>query len=829
MELLTKISTVAAITATLVAGNAYATCAIPDGDIVLRDGLSAEIVYDGSADRATDSGCYGELDLGLPAQMAIDPTNGELYFGNIVSNADDHIIIIDPDTRAARKFPFFGNGVGFNQDGSKLYFGLSNLMLGVWTRETDEYRKFTILPGVESVQVLADGTLLVANSDYGKNILGVDTVWEVNTGDGYYAAEMIFSEAGGNFKALDSMAVDGSRNIYTLTGQGKILIQKSDGTYEEGNSAPVATAGLMQGGLGSSPEGQVFSLDTASGEVFAYEEDGTQVLLAYGAALLQTGGATDGTISSDGDSIYVVTTQGKVLRIYATDGSSLATTMFQELGTTTISGTILNNAGDPVSGVTVSTRNKAIDSVTTDAAGMFSFTAPAGLYHVIARGTDFGDFNVQVAGDNAATVDLGISMESFIPDYVAPGLVAQVVATKSADSIEGSSDVSFDVEGNMYSLNHSNATITKTIIDQETREVTETFVAARGGGIDNAWAVAIGDDLNMYASSSNSGLMRLPPADPEDTILLTVDPDDPNIVRDENGTDRMVSYVTDIDGMAKLSDGTIMVTSGSGGSIIDGFPEGTTNSLISYNPSSGAQSLFSRGIPADGGDSIFNNPDVLKVDEVDQLYVTNRGGNTVRVLTSGVAEMIWPGDGVGYPNGLGSYTAVSPDYQGNVYFKGYDDNAYLKMLDPADDHNMLTVASGMYSGSGFGGFEFSSDATEVYVSEWDFVLRIYSADGRTIAENITSPPAGAQATTNNPASLSASDNAFAKFIPLTSSKPLERIIEEDAAWSKLPDLWFYESSEPDVDEGNSANNSSGGAVYWMLLILAGGLLLRRRR
>ncbi|MCJ8268426.1 MAG: hypothetical protein MJK04_03400, partial [Psychrosphaera sp.] len=254
--------------------------------MVLRAGLQAEVVYDGSADGS------GTLKISQVGQMAIDPKTGELYFGNSVTGEDDFIMIVNPTTGDVRKFPYFGNGIAFNKDGSVFYFGLVNLMLGVWYRDTDEYRKFTILPGVEGVQVVDDGTakgrLLVANSDYGKNILGVDTVWEVNQDDGFYQPVLRFSdgsgEAGVNFAAMDGMGIDGSGNIYTLTGQGNVLIRKSDGSYVEGNSAPVTSSGLMQGGLGASPDGVVYMQDTGSGEIFAYMPDGSQVMVAYGDA-----------------------------------------------------------------------------------------------------------------------------------------------------------------------------------------------------------------------------------------------------------------------------------------------------------------------------------------------------------------------------------------------------------------------------------------------------------------------------------------------------------------------------------------------------------------
>jgi sugar lactone lactonase YvrE len=827
MEILKSLLRVVSVCLALMVVTAHA--GQPLEDVVLRDGLAAEVVYDGSEEGA------GNLKVGQPGQIAIDPVSGQLYFGNSVTGEEDYIMIVDPTNASASKFPYFGNGVAFNKDGSRFYFGLVNLMLGVWYRDTDEFRKFTILPGVEGVQVVDDGSekgrLLVANSDYGKNILGVDTVWEVNQDDGFYEPVLRFSEGstevGVNFAAVDGMAVDGAGSIHTLTGQGKVLIRKTDGSYMEGNSAPVTSSGLMQGGLGASPDGVVYLQDTGSGEVFASLPDGSQVMVAYGESFQQANNATDGGIGSDGQSIYMVNSRGKVIRIYATDGGTLLSTLQTDLGTATLNGVISDGSG-PLPGVGVKLRDKTVAAVITDENGAFSFDVKVGLYHVSAALPNYGDFNGQVTAVAAAQTDLGISMASFLPGYLPPGLTADIIATKSANSIEGSSDVSFDLDRNLYSLNHSNGTITKTVMDPDTREVVETFIVAKGGGISNAWAIAIGNDLNIYASSSNSGLLRLPPADAANPLLLTVDPNDPRVVRDENGIDRMVSFVTDIDGVARMSNGDIMMTSGSGGSIIDGFPEGTNDTLIRYEPSTGNSSLFSRGIPAGGGESVFFNPDLLKVDEQDLLYVTNKGGNVVRVDTAGVATLIWPGDGIGFPQGLSSYSSISPslspDGEGGMFIKGVDGDgiAVLRMVDPSDDHNLLIVASELSPSSGFGGFEFDDVGRSVILSEWNFLLRIRSMDDRSIAANIVNPPP-LRPTINPRPSLTGSAGARANYIVESFYQVTEGFAVVDPATVKLPAKWAFERNSGTEPAPTSpvvqTGSSGGGALQWLMLML----------
>lgn len=740
---------------------------------VLRDGLDVELVYDGSEEGS------GALVIGAPTQIAIDPQTGELYLGNAFPSGDNYTLVINPNTGEARRFPFFGNGMAFNKSGNTFYFGLSNLMLGVWYRDIDEIRKFTILPGVESVQILDDGSangqLLVANSDYGKNILGVDTVWEVDQGTGIYTPIMRFSEGslqtGVGFAALDAMGVTSSGRIYALTGQGKILIRNPDGTYQEGNSSPVTNSGLMQGGLGGGTDGLVYHQDTSSAEVFAYFPDGRQVLVAYGTPWSQANALTDGGIASDGQFIYNVTSQGKIYRIFSTDGAPLAQVLSRDLGSAVVDGIVTDSTGIPLPGVRVRTRDKSIDPVITGEDGRFSMNVPAGLYHLQATLSNFEDFNLRVVAQPQQPTDLALAMISYLPGFLAPGLEADIVATKSADSIEGSSDVTLDNDGNVYSLNHSNGTITKTILDPETGAVVDTFIAVRGGGLDNAWFIAVGDDFNMYSSSSNSGLLRLPAVNAEEEqLLLTVDPNDERVVRDQFGVDRMVSYVTDIDGATVLSNGDIMFSSGSGGSIVDGFPEGTIDTIIRYNPSSGQQTLFSRGNPAGNNSvSFFNNPDIVKVDGQDRLLVTNRGGNVVRVNQDGSAELIWPGDGEGYPEGLSSYTCVNSDKQGHIFLKGVDleGDSVLRMIDPNDPKRLIVAAKKLSPASGFGGYEFDANATSVYLSEWDFVLRIRAVDGRTIAENLLDPPSDKTVVPTKPRPrLRANPLSKAAYIPI---------------------------------------------------------------
>jgi hypothetical protein len=814
----------------------FASLAEPVEGVILRAGLDAEVIYDGLPDG------NGVIKVGQTRQMTIDPKTGNLYFGNILPDGESFIMIVDPKTGETSKFPYFGNGLAFNKDGSRFYFGLANLMLGVWYRDIDEYRKFTILPGVEGIQVVDDGSefgrLLVANSDYGKNILGVDTVWEVDQNDGFYQPVLRFSdgssEVGVNFAAVDSMAVDGNGDIYTMTGQGKILIRKANGSYVEGNSAPVTSSGLMEGGLGASPDGIVYLQDTGSGEIFANLPNGKQVMLAYGEAFEQLNNITDGGLSSDGSSLYITNARGKIIRIFANSQSSLLSNLQADSQAAVVNGVIKDGFGTPLAGVAVRLRDKSVAPMLTNSEGQFSFNVSEGLYHVLATLPNYGDFNSRVTATASLTTDLDIAMASFLPGYLPPGLVADIVATKSANAISGSSDVTFDHQGNLYSLNHSNGTITKTLLDPQTREIQSTFIAAKGGGISNAWAIAVGDDLKMYASSSNSGLLELPEAQAEEPTLLSVDPDDPRIVKDQFGVDRMVSFVTDIDGVAKMNNGDIMFTSGSGGSIIDGFPEGTVDTLIRYNPSTGTQSLFSRGFPAGSGDSVFFNADVLKSDSSDQLYVTNKGGNVVTVDTQGAANLVWRGNGEGFPEGLSSYTAFNADSLGSMFLKGVDTQGVpvLRMIDPTDDHKLLIVASQLSPSSGFGGFEFDQEGQSVVLSEWNFLLRISSTDGRTIAQNIVDPRP-LRPTTNPRPSLHANEDARASYIAHIPQQVAEDFTQIDPTTVKLPALWAFERGSSsstvapvEVVSTQSQSSSGGGTLFWLL---AGMFLLGTSR
>ena len=183
------------------------------------------------------------------------------------------------------------------------------------------------------------------------------------------------------------------------------------------------------------------------------------------ALWLQVNNLTDGSVGSDGQSLYVVNAQGKVIRIYATDGGSLASVLQTDLGDAVLDGVITDAVGLPLAGVSVRLRDANVTPVATAADGSFSFNVKGGLYHIVATLPNYGDFNAQVSINSGQTAGLGIAMASFLPGFLPPGLTADIIATKSADAIEGSSDVTFDIEGHLYSLNHSNGTITKTVLD----------------------------------------------------------------------------------------------------------------------------------------------------------------------------------------------------------------------------------------------------------------------------------------------------------------------------------------------------------------------------
>lgn len=700
----------------------------PLRETVGMPGLDLEVIYQDDGTGATA--------LNLAQDMAIDPLTGDLYIAQNGANAV--IMSLNLNTMQMTRFGFNSQGLAFGDDGT-LYFGVSNFILGAWFRDSGIIRKFAIIPAIRGMDFDQNGRLLVGEGSYGPTGLYTDSILEVDTGDGFFQPVFETSAAiaaiGSEFSVMTSMAVDRAGNLYAGYNSGLMVKKRANGEYTQLNSRPIRISGLNEFGLAHA-DGLVFQYDSASGQLFAIDENEQVTVLAFGDALRGAGTSVNG-LTADGDAVYFAGDRNQLWRIRASDGGSVSQVVNADRALGTVSGRIsVLFSDDPLADASI--RFQTGETVQSGADGSFAIDLKAGLYEVVISKADFADALLNIVVTAGETTALNYPLNPGLPERLAPGLSAEVVARYPADPTLGTSDVVFDNQGNFYSMNFGNGTVSKHILDPETREHLRSYVFAQGGNLGNSFIVAVDAARNVYASTGNDGVLMLPPRADETPYVLTSDPADPTIVRDQDGVNRVISKVRDVDGIAVRPDGSLVFSSGAGGAPIPGFPEGTFNSLVDYR--NGVETIFSRGVPPGASATVFANNDILKIDEQGRLMVGTSIGNVVRIDANGVVELIWPGDGAGKPDGAGAFSGLNSDGNGNLFLRGLtgdgSDNT-LRMITP-DGNNLITVAAGMRQC--FGGFAFDRDGRDVYVSEGGLIIRIFTQDGRTIADTLVDPP-----------------------------------------------------------------------------------------
>ena len=798
-------------------------------EVIWRQGLQGEIIYNKKDPQ--------NMGIGFPRHLAISPTTGKLYLGQLTLNGGN-ILVIDPRAGETDSIDFLSSGLGFSPDGNTLYFGVSTLMLGAWFKQSDEFRKFAIIPAIESVQVSADNTLYVATSDFGPKGLYPNSVLKVDTSNARFEPIFNLQQAStainGSINTLNAMALDGAGNIYIGGNQGRVVIQKTDGRFIEGNSRPVALGGINNAGMASGADGLVYHYDGAAGEVFAYSAAGDRILLAYGDQLKAERLSSTG-VASDGKNLYIVSDKAELIRITAINGGSLLAVIQSSSALYLLQGTVVSQqSNEAISGVKISVHDGL--TTTSDQNGFFQLELPLGLYELKIEHTDFIKKVLNINLKNSSDPNVLIALKSALPGWLAPGMTAEILANQN-DNIAGATDVDLDNDNNLWAINHSNASITKTLLTPITRAVISTSTFAQGGNMGNAWFIASDDNFNIFTSASNAGVLKLPPLETEQPWFLTQDTNFPDKIVDQLGVNRMDSLITDVDGAAKLSNGDIVLVSGTGGSIRPNFPQGTFDSVIRQTPN-GEQSILSRGINAQG-QAIFDNPDLTKVDQQDRLLVANRNGNLVRVeVNTGIAELIWPGDGAGKPEPLSAYTSFNDDGFGNLFLRGASSvigGNRLSMISP-DGESLVLLAADI--NSDYGGFVFDENGRVILLSDDNVIIRIRASDGRTIAENLLEPPLmPAQADnlgelniipeqSSQRGDLQTSNDINIRIIPWQPQHIDEVFYNPDDLNNNVPTAWVQLNNNTSTSTPTPPEKSSAGNVWFLLLLLVFGLSAR---
>lgn len=537
--------------------------------------------------------------------LAIDPIEGDVYIARApqVQNDDGdneiqaNILVVSPSSleshdfadqaacvssgqassREQRIIDFPSQALDFAPDGT-MYFGVSTLMLGVWQRETDQFRKFTTIPNIRAVDVTPSGELYVTSGTKGVTPLFPDSILSVDRGDAFfepvYETGNAESSLDDQFEVVTGLAVTPNGDFYAAYFPGEMVRKNADGSFELVNNrnGKGEIGGVNEAGLVSGPNGLVFHFDATTGRLFAIMPDGEVKLIAFGSDL-QSSTFSQVAMDTDGNRIMFMLENGRLVEIKPSADGTLLSALESISGTGSLQGVVETPGGDPLSGITVTLQNGM--TTTTDASGAFSFTGVnSGFHEVYIANPLFRSFLQVIEITDGETQDLGVvDLVSFLPASLASGLQAELVDPTETD-IAGSSDVWVDANGNVFSMNFSTGTITRTSDDGEGGET--TFTVARGGGLNNSFTVAVDSEGNAFASAANDGVLKLPPS--ETTYELVVDSNDPSIVRDQNGTNRMISLVRDVDGIGVLSDDTLVLSSGDGGEASPNFPDGTFNS-----------------------------------------------------------------------------------------------------------------------------------------------------------------------------------------------------------------------------------------------------------
>lgn len=761
------------ICALVMAGSAFSLQAASVEGVTLYPGLTLETVPNVTG-------------MGVAKDMDIDPITGHVFIAQATGGGTGNILQVNPQGGTVGNIPFPSNGLAFAPDGT-LYFGVASALLATWRRDTDVFRIFASIPGIRDVQVTREGELYAASSGP-TQVSNPDAVLRIDRRDGHFEEVLTRSQVEAALGSLSNLfyfarTSDGTLVTSYHIGENVRLTPGCSG----GNLAPCLShfntrdgriGELNNAALAVTPDDLVFHFDV-TGQLFALWPDGRIKLVAFGSGIRGSGGSADTAMVTDGKNVYFANDTRQLFRLKVSNGAELKAHLEPALGTVTLRGTVKHpSTGAPIAGATVTLN--ATTSVTTGSDGSYRFADLAtGLYEVrvVAAGFPnvYKQLDLTAAGQSVFDPELVLGL----PTFLAAGLKVEILATKERDNIIGNVDLNLDKEGHLYTINNADTArggnITKIFLHPQSRDYQSSQLVAQGGNMVNAWFVVIDDALNVYTSTGNSGVLKLPPQGPGQALQLSVV--DSTTVRDQTGANRFMSRIRDSDGGVFLKNGDLVMGSGTSGNSAEAipcFPNGTRNTLIrraapigdspcAADGSGGKESVYSTGTPTGGGSSLISNPDIIKIDNQERIYITNREiagtpySNATRIKADCTAaslcsaELLWPGNGAGKPadsNGnpvtVGVFSTSLADQDGNAFVRGFDfyNNASIRLIAP-DGQSMLPVAGGLLSD--YGGMLLEPGGKMLYVANKNNVLRIRSLDDRTIAANLLAPPAGAGA------------------------------------------------------------------------------------
>jgi hypothetical protein len=663
----------------------------------------------------------------LPA--ALDPYTGDLYFiGRIVESAT---VTITPPAQVGGKptiewsrtyrkegetddeYPLWsldlttgeityvkeakgGLSIAFDDFGN-LYFSVGQAAIAKWVRRKNEFKTLAQVPSIEAL-AYRDGALYAVQSAYGGQGDFPNHLIKIDPDSGEVESVMSPSdidkaipgfEVGSGSPETLGIDADGSLHVGYYSS-GAVVVKSKTG-IALGNSRHVAIGGVHKSGFGYAA-GTLYQHDGPGGLLFALGP-GREVLIGTGKELTSEV-INHSMVASDDNYAFVSANRRKIIAIFAAQaGKTLTSVLDADNGTGDLVVSVNDANGQPAMGAEVSLPNLH-KTTNADTSGKATFKGIAiGLYEFRAKyGTWSLDWGLTTVVTGSTSADANVS-DGMPGGWLKKGesafaypLEVSVWATPD-HGVAGTGDVRTDKNGDVYAMNAGNSTITKHKMNSDGTKGDDVLIAT-GGDLGNAWTVLIDDAMNVYTSNGNNGVMKIA----GEGIELTVDKDDARKVTNQAGKSVVLNLVRDVDGLAMLKDGTLVMGSGSGGGgATECHSNGTEDTILSQDPkdSTTCPKVISNGTPLEGlvpestrqKDStddegfVIRNPDVLRVDLDDKIWITNKGGYVSRIIATGAdaGKVDWwmRADGFGNLNHYsGSYACSVPDPTGKVFLRG---------------------------------------------------------------------------------------------------------------------------------------------------------------
>ena len=489
--------------------------------------------------------------------------------------------------------------------------------------------------------------------------------------------------SGARFDFPDGVAVDSAGNVYVADSEND-TIRKITPVGVVSTLAGLAGSRGSADGTGSVAR---FSLPTgvavdSAGNVYVADDGNNTIrkitpcgLVSTLAGLAGSSGSADGTGSAARFSQPFGLTVDSAGNVYVADRDNHLIRKITPAGVVT---TLAGLAGS---------------SGSTDGTGSAArFNFPLGLAVDNAG-------NVYVADTNSSTIRK-VTSSGVVSTFAGlAGSVGSVDGIGSAARFNNTQGVAVDGAGNVYVADYLNHTIRK--ISSSRVVSTLAGLAGAGGSADGTgnaarfnfpYGVAVDLAGNAYvADSGNNTIRKITPARVVTTLAGL-----PGSFGSADGTGSAARFGFPAS-LAADSAGNVYVTDSSNHTIRKITPARVVSTFAGLAGASGS---------ADGTGSAarFNNPSAVAVDGAGNVYVADRGNNTIRKITpaggvstfAGLAGSFGTADGIGNAARFTEPQGVAVDNAGNVYVADTDNHTIRKI----NTSRVVSTIAGLPGSSG---------------------------------------------------------------------------------------------------------------------------------